>query len=310
MAANRLYSSGWLRLTVFLRARFFLRAIMLLWAIMFCANAAQAQKRPSVFDDEVFQKPFAESSLEECEACNSDAAAFDTWESVVEDDAAMHWDQPAIKPFDWFRHFGFRHSSTHGRHIGLGIPLEKTSWKNRPYHIDWFTGTLLGDNLISKRVAQDNELFGGLRIGWDFDHYWGIETRFGWSDPNIQTAQAQTSGENGSYFVSDIDILYYPWGDSKIRPYILLGVGMAQFRFIDDVGVSVNNTLVTTPFGLGIQFQQWSWLAWRFELLNNIAYGADGMDTVDNISLTAGMEFRFGARPASYWPWQSSRRIW
>jgi hypothetical protein len=45
-------------------------------------------------------------------------------------------------------------------------------------------------------------------------------------------------------------------------------------------------------------------------VLDNISLGADGLDTQHSISLTAGMELRFGAPPESYWPWRSSRPVW
>lgn len=305
MPANRRPLSDWFRPTVRSRAPWFLLTLLL------GTNTTQAQNRPSVFDDQAFQQPFAaDTSFAECETCAPEAAAFDTWESVAPDDDALHYDQPQLKPFDWVRHLGFRHSSTHGPHVGRGIPLEGTSWKNRPYHVDWFSGTLLGDDLIGSRVGQDNELFGGLRIGWDFDYYWGIETRFGWAKPNVQFNDPQPVATNGNYFVSDIDLVYYPWGDSKIRPYMLLGAGLARIDFVDETNRTFNTTLFTTPFGGGIQFQQRPWMVWRLEVLDNLSYGADGVDTLHNISLTAGLELRFGARPASYWPWRSSRRIW
>ncbi len=286
------------------------RALAGFWVVL-GASFCHAKSPPSVFDDEVFVQPFAGAEQRDCEACSPDAAAFDTWDSLVdEDDSTVYWDDPRLKPFDWVRHMGFRHSSTHGRHIGRGLPLEGTSWRNRPYHVDWFSGPLLGDDLIDNRVAQDNELFGGLRIGWDFDYYWGLEARFGWSNPNVQFIDPQPVADNGSYFVSDIDFVYYPWGDSKIRPYMLLGAGMARIDFVDAADVNFNTTLFTTPFGGGVQFRQTPWLIWRFEVLDNLSYGADGVDTMHNISLTAGMEVRFGSRPASYWPWRASRKIW
>jgi hypothetical protein len=69
-------------------------------------------------------------------------------------------------------------------------------------------------------------------------------------------------------------------------------------------------TLLTMPMGVGLQFPQTHWLAWRLEVLDNLAFGADGVDTMNNFTFTAGMEFRMGARPNSYWPWRSSRTIW
>lgn len=298
MDANRRHLSRWLQPGWAWTA--------LTW--LFLASAAHGEQPLSVFDDEALSQPFADAEPAANEICEPSAAKFDSWESVVEDDQGFYQDE--LKPMDCIRHLGFRHSSTHGRHVGRGLPLEGTSWKNRPYHVDWFAGPLLSGDLIKNRVAQDNELFGGLRVGWDFDYYWGVETRFGWANPNVQFQETQPVARNGSYFVSDVDFVYYPWGDSKVRPFLLLGAGLARIDFVDDANINYNTTLFTTPFGGGVRFSQRPWLLWRLELLNNLSYGADGVETMHNVSLTAGMEFRFGARPQSYWPWRSSRRIW
>ena len=108
------------------------------------------------------------------------------WETIGDDELAISWDDVPLRPFDWVRHFGFRHSSTHGRSVGRGIPLKGSSWLNRPFHVDWFLGPLLGDDLVKNQVSQKNVGLGGIRIGWDFDYYWGLEWRFGWADPDVQ----------------------------------------------------------------------------------------------------------------------------
>ena len=241
-----------------------------------------------------------------------EAAAFDQWESLVDDESRMHWDQKDLKPMDWIRHFGFRHSSTHGPHVGRGLPMKGTSVMNRPHHFDWFMGPMFGDDLISNRVSQGNVLLGGIRLGWDFDHYWGLEWRFGWADPkaNFASPETGTNPDDVSYVVSDIDLVYYPWGDSKIRPYYLLGFGATRLRFSDENDLRYNTVLATLPFGGGIQFRQSSWLTWRIEILDNLAFGDDRVSTMNNLSITAGMEMRFGAQPRTYWPWRSSRQVW
>jgi len=264
--------------------------------------AEEVRKEFSLFDEN--------TSDEQSEVVSPHAATFDEWETLVERDSMLHWTDPALKPIDWFRHFGFRHSSTDGRHSGKGIPLERSSWLNRPYHVDWFLGSLLGDELIDNRVNMDNELIGGLRIGWDYDYYWGMEWKLAWSKPNIQFAEPQPLADNGSYFGSNVGLVYYPWGDSKVRPYYTLGLGMARIRFVDDQEINRNVTLLTMPFGAGVRVQQWPWLAWRLELADNLAFGDDGVETMNNVSLTAGMELRLGAKPSSYWPWRSSRSVW
>lgn len=214
----------------------------------------------------------------------------------------------ALVPFDWVRHFGFRHSSTHGRHVDRGIPLERTSWLNRPFHVDWFAGPLVMNDVVRGRVRQGNDFFGGLRAGWDFDYYWGIEWRIGWSDPNLSTTGlAETSG---NYMVSDVDVIYYPWGDSRVRPYTLLGLGVAEVGSIRTNGTGHEAVLVGMPFGGGIQFAQTRQIAWRLEAIDNMAFASDGISTQHNLSLTLGMELRLGARPNSYWPWRAGRSVW
>ncbi|NOY29958.1 MAG: hypothetical protein GXP28_07200 [Planctomycetes bacterium] len=275
-------------------------------------NLAEAQENRKSFEDAEFSELQVNDAGEVCDVCTSEAAEFGQWESLVDDDSRQLWEPSELswQPFDWVRHLGFRHSSTHGRHIGRGIPLEGTSWLNRPYHVDWFIGPLLGDDLIDNRVSQENVLIGGVRIGWDFDYYWGIEWRYARADPNAQFDTPQPSPNDVSYSLSDVSLIYYPWGDSKVRPYALLGIGAAQIDFTDDAGINHDATLATMPLGVGIQFHQASWLLWRLEVLNNLSFGDDGLSTMNNISITAGMELRLGARPASYWPWRTSRKIW
>ncbi len=269
---------------------FVLIAAALISACCSATNAQQEQQPPQWMDLSVGQSQ---------------------WEATGEDELAMGWDDVPLRPFDWVRHFGFRHSSTHGRNVGRGIPLKGASWRNRPYHISWFLGPLLSDELVDNEVGQDNVGLGGLRIGWDFDYYWGLEWRFGWADPDVQLEPAQVESNSGSFFISDIDLKYYPWGDSKIRPYALLGLGVTEVSFRDAAGINNSATLLTTPFGGGVQFHQTPWLVWRLEALDNLAYGSENISTMHNLSFTVGMELRFGARPASsYWPWRSSRSIW
>lgn len=313
MAVGRVAWLIWLRDPLGWRRGAHALVATLTLVVAVASNGAEAQEnRPSFEDDAQFVDLHGNESGEVCDVCTSEAAEFDQWESLVDDDSRQLWEPAASvwQPFDWVRLLGFRHSSTHGRHVGRGIPLEGTSWQNRPYHVDWFIGPLLGDNLIDNRVSQENVLMGGVRIGWDFDYYWGIEWRYARADPNAQFDTPLPRPNEVSYSVSDVSLIYYPWGDSKIRPYALLGIGAAQIDFTDDAGISHDATLATMPLGVGIRFHQASWLLWRLEMLNNLSFGDDGLSTMNNISITAGMELRLGARPASYWPWRTSRKIW
>jgi len=305
MAVRCLFLLVWLRDS--LKWRPLAIALVMALTLIATSDLAEAQAEKKSFDDAEFADPLVNESGEICDVCTSDASEFDEWDSLVDEDSSLLGDSSteldqAWRPFDSVRSLGFRHSSTHGRHVGRGNPLQGTSWLNRPYHVDWFVGPLLGDQLIHGRVNQENVLFGGVRIGWDFDHYWGVEWRYGRADPNAQFATPLAVPNDVSYSVSDIDLIYYPWGDSKVRPYSLLGLGAAQIDFVDDAGIKHDATLATIPFGMGVQFRQWSWMLWRIEILDNLSFGDGGLATMHNVSLSAGMEVRLGARPASYWP--------
>lgn len=249
------------------------------------------------------------SQAGETDFLSADAAAFDQWNPLTDDEPCLDCDLGWGRPMDRLRQWGFRHSSTHGRHVGRGLPLERSSWMNRPLHIDWFAGPLLSDQLVSNQVGQANDVLAGLRVGWDIDYYWGLDWRFGWSSPLLEQ-YITTDQIEGSYFVSDVDLVYYPWGDSKIRPYLLVGMGLTQLETVRPTGLTEDVTLLSTPFGGGVRFLQTPWLSWRLEILDNLAWGNDGVGTLNNFSFTAGMEFRLGGRPNSYWPWRSSRRSW
>jgi hypothetical protein len=305
MVADRLFSFASLRTVAALRA---VVLTVVLVAVLDSGTFAQELEFANEAY-EVFADLDAEVLADQSEFLSPEAAKFDQWEGLIDQSPAQMTEQELL-PFDWIRHFGFKHSSTHGRNVGRGIPLEGTSWLNRPFHVDWFLGPLLGDDLISNRVSQDNVLFGGLRFGFDFDYFWGTEWRFAWADPRASFATPSEAPNDVRFVVSDIDVLYYPWGDSKVRPYLLWGLGVTQLGFVDDTGFSRHATLVTMPFGAGVQYHQWPWLVWRLEILDNLAFGADQISTMNNVSLSVGMEWRLGARPASYWPWRTSRKIW
>jgi hypothetical protein len=243
-----------------------------------------------------------------------ETAEFDRWDPIVEEGKSIYDKdedtiEKEIRPFDWMRKWGFRHSSTDGRFVDKSVPLAHSSWLNRPYHLDWFAGPILSDGTISDGVSQSNDMFGGLRLGWDFDYYWGLEWRFGWSQPEL-FVDGTSDGLEGDYFVSDVDFVYYPWGDTKVRPYFQLGLGVTQIDTLREGVSPYQATLLSMPMGMGVQFAQTPWLAWRLEIINNLAFGDDEVQTMNNVAFTGGMEIRMGARPNSYWPWRSSRTIW
>lgn len=204
----------------------------------------------------------------------------------------------------------FRHSSRSPRFLGPGEPLISSSWRNRPFHVGWFVGGLFPGELISGRVDQETALFGGYRVGWDFDHYWGTEWRIGWSRPDLVNLQRPQSERSARLTVTDLDLLYYPWGDSAIRPFGMMGMGIINVDYRDDFGVRRDETLFGLPLGIGMKHHYRRWLSWRAELLYNLAFGGATVSTQPNFTMTFGVEVHFGGKHPSYYPWNPSRHEW
>ena len=207
----------------------------------------------------------------------------------------------------WWPPLYFQHSDPNdpGRHVGLGEPLAGTSWLNRPFQAGWLVGALWGDDLTSSRVEQGSGLLGGYRLGWDFDHYWGTEGRFAFSNLRLSYPQTGTAGGTASNHFWDVNLLYYPWGDARWRPYLSLGMGAANFRYWDDLGRRTNETAFALPIGLGVKYRWKKWLALRGDLTNNWSFGAGRTDSMHSVSLTLAAEVQFGGMRKSYFPFDA-----
>jgi hypothetical protein len=203
-----------------------------------------------------------------------------------------HGDLPGgIWPHDYLRH-------------QFAEPLVGASWCNEPYHVDWFLGMIRGTEIIRDRIDQNVGVVGGVRLGWDYDLYWGLETRLGFSSLEDQPVDAPLAGSADKVILWDSSLLYYPWGDSRWRPYISLGLGLSEFRFTDEFGDQIRRNLLELPFGVGLKYRLHDWLTLRADVTDNLAFGSSGLATMNNVSFTTGMEFRFGGCHQNYWPWE------
>jgi len=196
----------------------------------------------------------------------------------------------------WFRHGD---PDQQGRHIGKGDPLQGTSWLNRRWHAGWFFGGIFPQHLIDGQVDQEEEVFGGYRVGLDFDHYWGAEARFGFANTATQILTDAAPRSSRDWFW-DMQLMYYPWGDAHWRPYASLGLGTASFRFTDHLMRRQNEILLHIPTGIGVKYYFKKWLAVRFDAMDNFAISGSGLDTMHNLSLTGGVEVHFGGRQVHY----------
>jgi hypothetical protein len=191
-----------------------------------------------------------------------------------------------------------------GRYIGLGDPLSGTSWRNRPFHIGWMFGSLHGDDLTENGIEQNDDKVGGYRLGWDFDHYWGTEARFAFANVGFTDESDLAVQRTAKNHYWDINLLYYPWGDSRWRPFASVGVGWGSFEFVPADGVQIDKTLLTLPVAAGLKYYFKNWMAVRLTATDNCAIGQGSLNTMHNVTLTADVEMHFGGSRPSYFPYR------
>jgi hypothetical protein len=208
------------------------------------------------------------------------------------------------------RWFGLRHSSTHGRHVHRGRPFTGTSWRNRPWYIGGDIGMMWLTTEIDDDITRDSDLFGGIFAGYDWDHYWGAELSLHRATPELINRDARDADRGDRMMIWSANMLYYPWGDSMIRPYWRAGIGVTEIDYPNDDGERVDEGLWTFPLGVGVKYPIKRWLAARAELTDHIGLGTSDVNMQHNVSLTFGLECRYGAHPRSYWPWNPDRHIW
>lgn len=190
--------------------------------------------------------------------------------------------------------------------------LSRESWLFRPFHLDAFAGTLLAAPPIRDRVDAGTGFYTGFRFGWDMSKHFGMETSFGFSKIANSYPHVPFKMGDEKLFLWDVSWLWYPWGDTRFRPYMIVGTGLADVNFNDDIYQTVHSTLFEFPWGGGFKYRLGNRLAFRFDVRDNVIYGAgNGLNLMHNASLTANIEWHFGGGPKrSYWPWNPGRSWW
>lgn len=202
-----------------------------------------------------------------------------------------------------FFHFTGGELRSAQRHGAWGDPLVGTSWLNRPWSVSWFLGGFAGDEVQAGDVAFDDGLFGGYRFGYDFEHYWGAEARYGFGHPDLVNLENRFPLGGGQVEYLDVSILYYPWGDTAWRPYGFLGIGAGWLNFQDENQRYVRAEAPTMPWGFGLKRRLDQHWVLRFEIGNYLSFDAGGVDAHNNLTITGGVEVHFGGRRPSYFPW-------
>jgi hypothetical protein len=184
------------------------------------------------------------------------------------------------------------------------------SWLTRPYYVGGYLGAMFGDELVNNEIDLQEGFFGGGRIGWDFSRTWSAEGRLASAAMPVKFL-GHEARDNSDVVLGDIDLLWYPWGDTPWRPYLQVGFGFAQFQYRGFDNYNYDKTVFGIPWGIGFRHRWTPKWSWRLELLDNVAFGGSELiETMHNVTLTGGIEYRFGGSHRTYWPWDPGRQNW
>lgn len=228
----------------------------------------------------------------------------------------------------------FRHLAHWLQPHGYQPPSPRQTWLFRPYSVDWFAGGVWGGAVIDDWVSQSSGFVGGVRLGWDADPFWGVEMRVALGELELTdshravTAQRTADDKAGldeddplrlrfdrrralDLFLWDISLIYYPLGDTRLRPFAMIGLGTSRITFKDRLSNEYDEIVLGMPVGGGIKWRCNDWLGLQCTLTDNIALsGGSGFNTLHELSLTGGVEIRFGGSRRSYWPWNPGKFYW
>lgn len=270
--------------------------------------------------------PAQESGEEPPAPLPGDRTAAPTWQAQPEHSEAVE-PPPA-----------FRRPGLFGRGGEFpGPPTDRCStetWSHEPYSFGVFAGVLVASPVSTNWLGQRQGYVGGLRLGYDFNEHWGGELRYSlgsavlYDSPRAIEARLQAdinAGYTGNdlrrYIYEptryadrttfDLSAVYYPWGDTRLRPYILFGLGLTQFRYSNVFRDGYFTTDMSVPFGIGFRYLCSEQLALRVECTDTLIFaGMSNLNTMHDLTFTGALELRFGRQRKSYWPWVPGARSW
>ncbi len=220
-------------------------------------------------------------------------------------------------------------STPTGPDKGCGQPLLMRSWQDHPYYFGGFVGYIYGSQLVDNMIDQNSGANGGLKLGYYFNDYWGVESRLHFASIDIQEtdygrevydswyAAAYPDGpyrplttRSNHLTTFDVSVQYYPLGNAKWRPFFTYGLGVTRESFIDTYGVNNRVDAISMPIGVGLRYWWNEHLAIQADLIDNIVFSTGQAKTQGNFAFTVGVAYSFGTskkcRPTAYWPYTPS----
>jgi hypothetical protein len=191
------------------------------------------------------------------------------------------------------------------------LPEVNEDWYGRPLAAGAFGGAFLGDELIEAELELKPGLFTGLRFGGEYDRRWSYETRLAYGHSHAVNLHGPQLEHEVDLFLAHSNLIYSRIYGRRLRPYASAGMGVTYLDTIDHLGRDLREFLPTIPVGVGAQYRLDEWFALHLDLHDQILLGGHaGLALMHNLTLAAGVEFRFGGSPNTYYPWNPARNMW
>lgn len=185
------------------------------------------------------------------------------------------------------------------------------SWLFFPISLTKFTGLLRSHEPVHDQISDGEGSLTGLRGGWDIAPRIGVESRLAFARQLLKEQFHLGPQAHENFILWDADLLIYPWGDRPWRPYLMVGLGLADVRYIDNASVFWHQTLLTTPIGAGLQYRFNNRAAVRVDVIDNMLLrnraGGGSRHLQHDLAITFGFEVRFARPHKPYFDYPHSR---
>ena len=185
---------------------------------------------------------------------------------------------------------------------GIGLPLDGRGWRGQPFSIGTFAGVTDGGALVPGHVNQQPSFYGGLNLGWDYDHYFGIEKRLGFGALNLTNGSHELIPGTGATVTGEYRLMWYPLGDARCAPVSDGRSRLERFLFQRRSGAWHLDTVGMIPFGLGLKYLCNERIAVRMDLIDEMTFGDGTLSNFHYVALAVGLELRYGHRLLNM-PW-------
>jgi hypothetical protein len=113
------------------------------------------------------------------------------------------------------------------------------------FRLDSIAATMTGNDTVKDAMGGQSGFFSCARLGLH-DEYWRIESGIGiaWTSL-LDRAKPVVDYAGRESVVWNLSLLYFPWGDYRWRPFVLLGTGISELNTLAKNSQGNSATLYT-----------------------------------------------------------------